>query len=156
MLRRSAGRRVVVTSCVILLGLAAACGGSPTAPDPVLQTEALTGTLQPLGVDFKTVTVAYTQGATDLSITVNSLATVADATPLTGVTIGLGIGTVSGSTCAVQLNAPAAPLGQKLFAPNGASAGTYCIQISDCPTGATGCTSTLTEAVTYRMTVEHY
>ena len=156
MLRRSAGRQAVVTSCVIFLCLTAACGGSPTAPDPVLQTEALTGTLQPLGVDFKTVTVAYTQGATDLSITVNSLATVADATPVTGITVGLGIGTVSGSTCAVQLNAPAAPLGQELFAPNGASAGTYCIQISDCPTGATGCTSTLTEAVNYRMTVKHY
>jgi hypothetical protein len=147
---------MVVTPFVVFMCLAAACGGSPTEPDPVLQTETLSGTLQPLGVDFKTVTVAYTQGATDLSITVNSLATVADATPITGVTVGLGIGTVSGQTCSVQLNAPAAPLNQELFAPNGASAGTYCIQISDCPAGATGCTSTLTEAVTYRMTVKHY
>ena len=156
MLRPTARRLVVVTPCAILLGLAGACGGSPTAPEPVLQTENLTGTLQPLGVDFKTITVAFTQGATDSSITITSLATVANATPVTGITIGLGIGTVSGATCAVQLQAPAAVLNQEMFAPNGASAGTYCIQLSDCPTGATGCTSTLTEAVTYRMTVKHY
>jgi len=49
-----------------------------------------------------------------------------------------------------------ATLGQELFAPSGASPGTYCIQIFDCPTGTTGCTSTLTEAVTYSMTVKHY
>ena len=92
MLRPTARRLVVVTPCVILLSLAGACGGTPTAPDPVLQTENLTGTLQPLGVDFKTITIAYTQSATDLSITVTSLATVANATPVTGITIGLGIG----------------------------------------------------------------
>ena len=63
MLRPTARRLVVVTPYVILLGLAGACGGSPTAPDPVLQTENLTGTLQPLGVDFKTITIVYTQGA---------------------------------------------------------------------------------------------
>jgi hypothetical protein len=147
---------LVVTPVVILLCLAGACGGNPVAPDPVLQTENLTGTLQPLGVDFKTITIAYAQGATDLSITVNSLATVAAATPVTGVTIGIGIGTVSGTACTLQLQAPAAPLGQELFAPSGASAGTYCIQISDCPTGTTGCSSTLSEAVTYQMTVKHY
>ena len=155
MLRPSARRLLVVTPCSILLCLATGCG-SPTAPEPVLQTENFTGTLQPLGIDFKTITIAYKEGATDLSIVVNSLTTVADATPVTGVTVGLGIGTLSGSTCSLQLQAPAAPLGQELFAPSGASAGTYCIQISDCPTGATGCSSTLAEAVTYRMTVKHY
>jgi hypothetical protein len=156
MLWLSARRLVVVTPCVVLLSLAAACGGTPTAPDPVLQTETFTGTLQPLGFDFKTFTIAYTQGATDLSITVNSLATVADATAVTGITIGLGIGTVTGASCALQIQAPAATLGQELFAPNGASAGAYCVQIFDCPAGATGCTPTLTEAVTYRVTVKHY
>ena len=132
------------------------CGDSnPAAPTPVLKTESFTGTLQPLGVDFKTFTIAYT-GTTDLSVIVNSLTTVAGATPITGITIGIGFGTVSGSTCAAQIQAPAAPLNQELFAPNGASAGAYCVQIYDCPTGATGCTSTLTEAVTYSMTVKHY
>jgi hypothetical protein len=136
--------------------LAAGCSDNPTAPTPVLQTESFTGTLQPLGVDFKTFTVAYTQGVTDLSVTVNTLTTVASATPVTGITIGISFGTVSGSTCTPQIQAPAAPLNQELFAPNGASSGAYCVQIYDCPTGTTGCASTLAEAVNYSMTVKHY
>ena len=108
------------------------------------------------GRRFQDVHHRLHQGTSDLSVTVNSLTTVANATPVTGITIGIGFGTVSGSTCAAQIQAPAAPLTQELFAPNGASAGAYCVQIYDCPTGTTGCTSTLTEAVTYSMTVKHY
>jgi hypothetical protein len=146
----------MVAVCATFTTLAPGCSDNPTAPTPVLQTETFTGTLQPLGVEFKTFTIAYTQGVTDLSVTVNTLSTVANATPVTGITIGIGFGTVSGSTCAAQIQAPAAPLNQELFAPNGASAGAYCVQIYDCPTGTTGCTSTLAEAVTYTMTVKHY
>jgi hypothetical protein len=146
----------MVALCATCATFAPGCGDSnPAAPTPVQKTESFTGTLQPLSVDFKTFTIAYT-GTSDLSVTVNSLTTVANATPVTGITIGLGFGTVSGSTCAAQIQAPAAPLNQELFAPNGASAGAYCVQIYDCPTGATNCTSTLTEAVTYTMTVKHY
>ncbi len=146
----------MVALCATVTTLAPGCGSSPAAPTPVQQTESFTGTLQPLGVDFKAFTIAYAQGSSDLSVTVNTLTTVANASPVTGITIGVGFGTVSGSTCAMQIVAPAAPLNQELFAPNGASAGAYCVQISDCPTGTTGCTSTLTEAVTYSMTVKHY
>ena len=150
----TAGRLVLIAPCAILMSLAAGCGDNPAAPTPVLQTESFTGTLQPLGIDFKTFTIA--QGPSDLSISVNSLTTVAGATPVTGITIGVGVGTVSGTTCSLQLQTPVATLGQELFAPNGASAGAYCVQIFDCPTGSTGCTSTLTEAVTYSITVKHY
>jgi hypothetical protein len=129
--------------------------GSSTAPTPVATSQTFTGVLQPLGVDFKTFSVSA-QGVTDLSITINSLATVAASTPVTGITVGVGIGSVSGTTCAVQVQNPAAVLGQELFAPNGASAGSYCVQISDCPTGTSGCTSTLTEPVNYSMTVKHF
>jgi hypothetical protein len=152
---RSARRMAVLAPCALLLSLAAACG-SPTAPTPTLQTETFNGTLQPLGLDFKTFTIGYTQGSTDLSITVNGLTSVANATAVTGITIGIGVGSVSGSSCVLQIQTPAATLGQELFAPNGASAGSYCVQIFDCPSGATGCTSTLTEAVNYTMTVKHY
>ena len=148
-------RFLPIALCATVLSAAAGCGGS-TAPTPVAKTEVFTGTLQPLGADFKTFSIAYTQSSTDLSITVNSLTTVASSAPVTGITIGVGIGTVSGSTCAIQVQNPAAVLGQELFAPNGASAGNYCVQISDCPTGTTGCTSTLTEPVNYSMTVKHY
>jgi hypothetical protein len=140
---------------VVFLILAAGCG-SATAPSPVLKTETFSGTLQPLGADFKTFTILYTQSTTDLSVSIDSLKTVADSTPVTGVTIGIGFGAVSGSTCSLQIQTPTAALAQELFAPNGASSGTYCVQIFDCPTGTTGCSSTLTEAVTYSMTVKHY
>jgi hypothetical protein len=157
MLKPVARRLSLVAFCVAFAVAAPGCGDSnPAAPTPVQQTEIFTGTLQPLGVDFKTFTIAYSQAPTDLSVTVTSLTTVANATPVTGITIGISFGTVSGSTCAPQIQAPMAPLNQELFAPNGASAGSYCVQISDCPTGATGCTSTLTEAVTYAMTVKHF
>jgi hypothetical protein len=156
MQRFAAGRLSLIAPCAILVSIAAGCGKSPAAPTPVLQTETFTGTLQPLGVDFKTFTIAFTQGPTDLSISINSLTTVAGSTPVTGITLGVGVGTVSGTTCSLQVQTAAATLGQELFAPNGASAGTYCVQIFDCPTGSTGCTSTLVEAVTYSMTVKHF
>jgi hypothetical protein len=144
-----------IALCATALVTIAGCGGSPAAPAPVVKTDNFTGTLQPLGVDFKTFTIAAT-GTTDLSITVNSLATVAGGTPVTGITIGLGVGTISAGVCSLQVQTPVAVLAQELFAPNGASAGTYCVEIYDCPTGATGCTSMLTEPVTYSMTVKHY
>jgi hypothetical protein len=153
---RTAGRVSLIALCAIVLSLGAACGGSPAAPTPVAKTETFTGTLQPLGIDFKTFTITYAQGTSDLSITVNTLSTTANSTPVTGITIGVGVGTVSGAICSLQVQTPVAVLGQELFAPNGASAGTYCVEIYDCPTGATGCTSTLTEPVTYSMTVKHY
>jgi hypothetical protein len=152
---RAVTRLASIALGAILLSFAAGCG-SATAPSPILATENLTGTLQPLGTDFKTFAVTYTQAPTDLSVTINSLTTVAGQTPVTGVTIGIGFGTVANSACAVQVSTPTATLGVELFAPNGANAGTYCIQISDCPTGTTGCSSVLTEAVTYSMTVKHY
>jgi hypothetical protein len=139
----------------LVLTFAAGCG-SVTAPDPVQKTEVFTGTLQPLGSDFKTFSIAYTQGTTDLSVSVDTLKTVANATSITGITIGIGFGTVSGTSCTLAIQTPTAALAQELFAPNGASAGTYCVQIFDCPTGTTGCSSMLPEPVTYSMTVRHY
>jgi hypothetical protein len=153
---RTARRVSPIALCATVLFINAACGGSPTAPTPVATTDTFTGTLQPLGIDFKTFIIAYTQGTSDLSVTVNSLSTAAGSTPVTGITIGVGVGTVSGTTCSLQLQTPVAALGQELLAPNGASAGTYCVEIFDCPTGSTGCTSTLTEPVTYSMTVKHF
>jgi hypothetical protein len=151
----AATRHASFALVALVLTLAAGCG-SATAPSPPLQTETFTGTLQPLGTDFKTFTITYTQSTTDLSVTVDSLKTVAASTPVTGITIGIGFGSVSGSTCSLQIQTPTAALATELFAPNGASAGTYCVQIFDCPTGTTGCSSMLTEPVTYSMTVKHY
>jgi hypothetical protein len=152
----AAVRPVLSGLAALLLVVVAGCGKSSTAPSPTQQTETFTGTLQPLGSDFKTVTVSFTQGVTDLSVSVDSLKKVSDASAVTGITIGVGFGSVSGSTCSLQVQTPTANLGQELFAPNGAGAGTYCVEIFDCPTGSTGCSSTLTEPVTYSMTVRHF
>jgi hypothetical protein len=143
-------------SAIFLSILVSSCGGTPNEPDPVQQTETFTGTLQPLGIDYKTFTIAYARGTSDLSVTITSLSTVANSTAVTGITIGIGFGTVSGTTCSMQIQAPAANLSQELFAPNGASAGAYCVQIFDCPTGTANCSSTLVEPVNYSMTVKHY
>jgi hypothetical protein len=154
MVTRTARRILPVALCAAGL-LLAGCGGSPAAPTPVAKTDAFTGTLQPLGSDFKTFTITA-PGTTDLSITVNGLTTVATSTPVTGITIGVGVGSISGANCVLQVQNPAAPLGQELFPANGATAGTFCVQIFDCPPGTTGCVSTLTEAVNYSITVKHY
>jgi len=146
MVTRTATRTLPVALCAAALLLAGCGSSSPTAPAPVAKTEAFTGTLQPLGTDFKTFTITA-QGVTDLSVTVNTLVTVATPTAVTGITIGVGFGSLSGSTCVLQIQNTAAAIGQELFAPSGASAGTYCVQIFDA--------STLTEAVTYSLTLKH-
>jgi hypothetical protein len=153
---RPASRQLrVLVPCAILVAVSTACGSStPVTPTPVQQTETFTGTLQPLGVDFKPFTIA-SQNAADLSVTINSLTTAAGGTPVTGITVGVGFGTLSNGSCVLQVSSTAAPLGQELFVQNGASAGSYCVEIFDCPTGTAGCTSTLTEPVTYSMTVKH-
>ena len=95
----------LVAACFVVAGC-----GSATAPSPTLQTETFTGTLQPLGTDFKTFTIAYTQSTTDLSVKIDSLKTVADSTPITGITIGIGFGAVSGASCSLQVQTPIAAL----------------------------------------------
>jgi len=134
--------RFAAAAVVPVLALTLGAGCNKATPSPILVTETFTGTLQPLGLDFKTFTVKYALSATDLSVVVNSL------TPLSSITIGVGFGVVSGATCAVQISNAATPIGQEQFVPSGASAGTYCIQIYD--------VNTVTEAVTYSMTVKHY
>jgi hypothetical protein len=146
MVPRVTTRIVPLALCASAI-LLAGCGGSPAAPTPVAKTEVFSGTLQMLGSDFKTFTITAA-GPTDLSVTVNSLTTVANPTGVSGITIGVGFGTVSGTTCALQVQNSAAVIGQELFAPSGAASGSYCVQIFDA--------STLTEAVTYSMTVKHY
>ena len=83
------------TLVAVALTLGTGCG-SATAPSPTLLTDTFTGTLQPLGSDFKTFSITYNQSSSDLSVSVDSLKTVANSTPVTGITIGIGFGAVSG------------------------------------------------------------
>jgi hypothetical protein len=150
-------RRLVQTALgAILWSFIASCTNPGTGPTLVLKNDVFTGTLQPLGADSKNFTVNFSAAPTDLTVIVNSLTTVAAAAPVTGVTVGVGLGLPTATTCAVQVFTPNVALGQQLTLPGGIAAGTYCVQISDCPTGATGCTSQLKETVTYNLTVKHY
>ena len=145
---RSAARCGSMVLTVMMLAGAAACK-APSNPSPVLATETFNGTLAPAGVAFHTFTIKYVFSSTDLSVIVNSLG----APGLT--TIGIGFGNVSGTTCAVQVSTATAAIGSELFAPNGASAGTYCVQIFD-PVDATTGLGTLTDNAAYQLTVKHY
>lgn len=152
---RSAGRRLLIASRVLLLAAACACSSNnPTAPTPEVRTTNFTGTLQPGGLDFKTFAITYA-GLTELSVTINSLTPVNGGVPITGIPIGIGFGAVSGTACVMQIFTPEATIGQELFVPNGASAGAYCVQIFDCLPDAEECEPQLGESVTYSMTVRH-
>ncbi len=149
-------RFVQIALGAVLWSSIASCTNPGTGPTLVLKNDVFTGTLQPLGIDFKSFTVNFSAAPTDLTVVVNSLTTVTGATPVTGVTVGIGLGLPTSTACAVQVLTPTVALGQNLTLPGGISAGTYCVQISDCPTASTGCTSQLTQPVTYNLTVKHY
>jgi hypothetical protein len=151
-----ARRLVQIALGATLWSSLASCTNPGTAPTLVQKSDVFTGTLQPLGADFKNFTVNFSAAPTDLSVIVNSLTTVTGATPVTGITVGVGLGLPAVTACAVQVLTPNVALGQELKLQGGISAGTYCVQISDCPTGSTGCTSQLTQPVTYNLTVKHY
>jgi hypothetical protein len=159
-MRNRVARRLSTMGLMMLLPAMAASGcnynNNSSAPSPVQHNETFTGTLQPLGSDFKSFTVVFSAAPTNLSAIVNSLTAVSSSTPVTGVTIGLGFGGISSGACAVQILNPVTPLGQEQVVTGGVDAGTYCVRISDCPTGSTGCTSVLTEPVTYSLTVKHF
>ena len=137
----------ILTAASVLLG---ACG-QPTEPTPVpvLATETFTGSLAQLGKDAKTFTVNYTGDYSDAAVTVNSLTTAGGAALST--TIGIAFGTLAfdaSCTPAASYTATAATLGQELRAPVVFYAGKYCVLIFD--------SGTLTENVTYSLTVKHY
>jgi len=136
---RLAGPALLTLALLSVVGIGCK---SPAPPSPVLATETFTGTLAPTASAFHGFSVKYAFSATDLSVTINSLA------PLSGITIGIGFGQPSGTTCSIVISQPVAPIGQELFANGGASAGNYCVQIFD--------NGTLTENVTYSLTVKHY
>ena len=52
-MQRRPARFSLIASYAIVLSLAVGSEASPTASEPVLQTQTFTGTLQPLGLDFK-------------------------------------------------------------------------------------------------------
>jgi len=125
--RRSEGVGVrwrAAAIAVSLAALAGACGGSstttPTTPAPPITTETLTGTIQAGGVAFHTFTI--TQQGT-LTATLTSLS------PQTTITMGLGIGTLSGTACSLLSTNETTKVGTVLSGT--IAVGAYCVQIYD-------------------------
>lgn len=147
--RQSFGWTSATLTGALLATLASACGSSPASPTG-LETETFTGTVAVGGLDTKTFVVTYNATATDGGMTITSLATAADQTPVV-TTIGLGFGSVNANG-ACRLDAarttPAAVLNQELVASGAFAAGTYCIQVFDA--------GTLTEPLIYTVVVRHY
>lgn len=137
-------------------GSMAGCGGSsPTVPTPtaVLSTEVFTGTIAPLGTASHPFTVNYAAAYSDASITVTALATVGNGTPQS-ITIGVGFGTTNLGVCtrAAGYSNVAAPLNTEL--PTSGTpfiAGLFCVQLFDNPA-----VPTVTEALSYSITIKHY
>jgi hypothetical protein len=109
---------------IALAALAGACGGSTTpttatTPAPIT-TETLTGTVLAGGVAFHTFTVAQ-QGT--LTATLTSLS------PQSTITMGMGIGTVSGTACSLLSTNETTKVGTVLSGT--IAVGSFCVQIYD-------------------------
>jgi len=144
---------------IVFLTLASGCSkNTPTTPDPVLQTETFTGTVNVLGSFKQNFIVAYDQGTSTASITVTGITTVANATPLT-TTIGAAFGSLAfdGScTRAANYTAPAAAINQELVAAGIFTAGPFCVSIFDPATATPPATPALTEPVNVTFVIKHY
>ena len=143
----------VLSRCVAaLVLLTAACSGSDTSTSTTAPSasalpaavEAFSGTLQPQGTNLHTFTVAQTGY---VEVTLIGVVPQFAAGPSAPVTVGLGIGTPSGTgTCLVlyQVNAKAGSAAQIIGT---ATAGPDCLSIFD--------VGNLTQPVNYTVTVAH-
>ncbi len=135
-------KRFVLIALPVALTAVACNNGSSSSPTPTtatsqtFTTEVLTGTV-PVPVngvlqsEFKPFTVG--QGGGQISVTLTSaVETLPGGTLLTTVTMGLAIGTLSGTTCTIIPNASTPAQGGSVPQLSGSlAAGTYCVQLSD-------------------------
>jgi hypothetical protein len=125
--------------------MAAGCGGSSStpsvlAPTGTLVTDTFSGTVQPGGVDFNPFTI--TTGGT-VNITLVS------AGPPPTITMGIGVGTPSGTgTCALLSgDSTVAPASSTAQLSGSLSAGLYCVEVVDVGNAA--------GPIAYTVTVAH-
>ena len=134
-------KRLVLIALPLVLTAVACNNGSsssatPTAPSQTFGTDILVGTVPPpvngvLQSDFKSFTVG--QGGGQISVTLTSaVETLPGGTLLTTVTMGLAIGSLSGTTCTIIPGASAVAQGGSVAQlTGGLAAGSYCVQVSD-------------------------
>jgi hypothetical protein len=128
----------------LLLVAATACGGSTTTGPSGQVTpptvDVFTGTLAPGGLNVHPFTVARNNGTLEVTLTRVSTA---------NLQIGLGVGTPSGTACTFLTGASLRTGASTTPQLSGTSdAGSFCIGVFD--------VGTLTEAVTYSVTISHY
>jgi hypothetical protein len=131
LLRRHAARAAVIGLLVVS---SAACGGS-AAPSEV--TESLGGVLSSASSSWH---IFNTSGPGDVTITLVSLS------PLSAITVGIGIGIASGSTCNLQYKSEVFKADTTWTTSLGAK-GAYCVAIYDI--------GQVSKDVTYKLSVMH-
>jgi hypothetical protein len=148
-------RTVLIFPLALLLATTACNNGSSTtattSPSQTIVTDVLLGTVPtPVGGVLQSDTKPFTvgQGGGTVTITLTSAnETLPGGTLLTTVVVGLGVGTLSGTTC--TLLSPATPVaaGASSSLSGTLAAGSYCTVVSDV-TGQVG-------PVAYAVTVAH-
>jgi hypothetical protein len=118
---------------VLLLGATTACNNTATSP-ATATTDTFSGTVAPASPSLQTFTAS---ASGTVSVTATAL------TPQT--TVGLGVGTLVGSTCSTAAQAAVQQGGT--VTESVSSSGTYCALVYD--------PGTLTAAVAYTITVAH-
>ena len=134
-------KRLILIALSLALTAVACDNGSsssttPTTPSQTLATDILTGTVPPpvngvLQSDFRPLTVG--QGGGQISVTLTSaVETFPGGSLLTTVTMGLAVGTLSGTTCTIIPGASTVAQGGSTAQLTGSlAAGSYCVQVSD-------------------------
>ncbi len=133
--------RIGLTHLLVALAVvASACNNSSTStttpPSQTIATDVLTGTVQPpvngvLQTSFGTFIVGQGGGSVTVTLT-SAVETLPGGTLLTTVTMGVGVGTVTGGTCTLLTNAFTTAQASGTPQLSGTlSAGTSCVQVSD-------------------------
>ena len=128
--------------------VAPGCGGGsgstsslPTGPSTAPTTETFTGTVPIGGSDIHTFTIVLSNGQVNITLT--------QAGPPSTIYMGLGIGTPSGSNCALLSGGSVAtPAGTVAQLVGTTPAGAYCVAVFDAGNQSAD--------VTYSVTVTHY
>jgi hypothetical protein len=127
-------RRVAATAAIAIL-MGGCGGGTSTSPSGTTTTDTIMGTLQATGSSTESVLVG---GNGVLLVTITSLSD-------PGITVGLGLGLPSGSSCAILNYSGTAAVGSALSIP--VSQGIWCWSLID--------TGTVQGGVDYTVTVKH-
>ena len=131
-------RPILIALFLALTAVACDNGSSsttPTTPSQTLGTDILVGTVPPpvngvLQSDFKSFAVG--QGGGQVSVTLTSaVETLPGGSLLTTVTMGLAVGTLSGTTCTIFPPSITAQGGSTAQLSGSLAAGSYCVQVSD-------------------------